>query len=283
MIDLIVFFSSLGVIFVFMIIMFFIAIIVKNNGIIDICWSLNFILATVFSFIFTGIKYQVILITQIISTVLILIWGLRLAIHIAKRNIGKPEDKRYKERREAWGKNFYIKTFFLIFMLQALWAAIIISPVIYVNSIFVSSSTSWIIIKGTVEEFLPIVFGLVVWVLGFYFEAMGDKQLRNFVKNPENKGKVIDIGLWKYTRHPNYFGEITMSWGIFLITLSLVNENLFLLITIIGPILYTLLIRYVTGVPEIEKHLITKPGYKEYKEKTSVLIPWIPKKEKDKS
>ncbi|HUU79525.1 MAG TPA: DUF1295 domain-containing protein [candidate division Zixibacteria bacterium] len=275
---------SFGSIFIFMLIMFFVAIIVKNNSIIDICWSLNFVIATLVSFFVNGFQNQTFYLSQIVLTGLIVIWGYRLAYHIAKRNLGKGEDKRYKERRDAWGKNFYVKTFFLIFMLQALWAAIIVSPVVVANSVVRTEPwTSWIVYDVSAGLIVPLVVGEVIWILGFYFEVMGDRQLRLFIKNPENKGKVIETGLWKYTRHPNYFGEITMSWGLFIIGISLAFENPFFLITLVGPILYTLLIRYVTGVPEVEKHLITKPGYKEYMERTSVLIPWIPKKKINKN
>ncbi|NHJ05026.1 MAG: DUF1295 domain-containing protein [Candidatus Heimdallarchaeota archaeon] len=275
---------SFGSIFIFMLIMFFVAIIVKNNSIIDICWSLNFVLATLVSFFVNGFQNQTFYLSQIVLTGLIVIWGYRLAYHIAKRNLGKGEDKRYKERRDSWGKNFYVKTFFLIFMLQALWAAIIVSPVVVANSVVRTGPwTSWIVYDVSAGLIVPLVVGEIIWILGFYFEAMGDRQLRLFIKNPENKGKVIESGLWKYTRHPNYFGEITMSWGIFIIGISLALENPFYWITLIGPILYTLLIRYVTGVPEVEKHLITKPGYKEYMERTSALIPWIPKKKINKN
>ncbi|HUT81866.1 MAG TPA: DUF1295 domain-containing protein [Candidatus Bathyarchaeia archaeon] len=261
--------------------MFFVAIIVKNNSIIDICWSLNFILATIISFIWTLAQNRVISIGQIVLTSLVLIWGLRLSYHIAKRNIGKGEDKRYKERREAWGKNFYVKTFFLIFMLQALWATIIISPVAVSNAVDFSGLTfNWIYADKSLSEIIPLILGGLIWILGFYFEAIGDRQLKKFVRNPENKGKVIEVGLWKYTRHPNYFGEITMAWGLFIIAITFALGDWYIWFTIIGPLMYTLLIRFVTGVPEVEKHLITKPGYEEYMKRTSVLIPFPPKKEK---
>lgn len=266
-------------IFVFMMIMFFVAIIVKDNSIIDICWSLNFLLGTLVAFIFNTVKNRVLFIPQIVSTVLILIWSLRLSYHIAKRNIGKGEDIRYKDRREAWGKAFYVKTFFLIFMLQALWAAIIVSPTIFVNSVIPDTTIStFIFFDNSVGALLPLVLGEVIWIVGFYYEVIGDRQLKQFIKNPENKGKIIEIGLWRNTRHPNYFGEVTMSWGLFVIAISLAVTNPWIWITIIGPILYTLLVRFVTGVTEVEKYLIKKPGYKEYQERTSPMFPWFVKK-----
>ena len=271
-------------IFSFMIIMFFIAIVLKNNSIIDICWSLNFLLAALLAFLLNGFLNKAFLIHQLLIIAFLMIWGLRLSIHIARRNIGRGEDIRYKKRREAWKKGFYIKSFFLIFMLQALWAAIIVSPIVFSNSIYIEPDS------GTYDfftypykfEIIPLTIGSLVWIIGFYFEAIGDRQLRKFLKNPVNKGKIIQSGLWRYTRHPNYFGEITMAWGLFIMAISLVIieplTNSWIFITIIGPIMYTLLIRYVTGVPENEKFMITLPGYKEYMARTSVLFPWIPKR-----
>jgi steroid 5-alpha reductase family enzyme len=274
-------------------ILYIIAQIKRNNGIIDIFWSIFSVVAVYISFI---VQFVVIktteregYLTQVILVILVTIWGFRLSYHIARRNIGKPEDKRYARFREVWKKNFYLRVFFSIFMMQALWAAIIISPVVFTNSLYETaplSTSYWSI--GSLKLYypeklihtVPIILGGLVWILGFFFEAVGDRQLKNFIRNPDNKGKIIESGLWKYTRHPNYFGEITMSWGMFLIALRFVNTNPLILVTAIGPLLYTLLIRYVTGVPPLEKYLITKPGFKEYMERTSVLIPWFSKKKK---
>lgn len=280
-------FAFVGI-FVFMTIMFFIAVLLKNNSIIDICWSLNFVLGTYMSFLITIIRNKQVNLIQIILTVLISIWGFRLAYHIARRNIGKGEDKRYAERRETWADNFYLKSFLLIFMLQALWASIAVSPIVFANSLLHESPWlfwsvgSWEIYYPTVWQIVPLALGGVLWIIGFFFEAVGDRQLKSFIRNPENKGKVIENGLWKYTRHPNYFGEITMSWSLFIIAFANTEWAHYIVIFFVAPLMYTLLIRYVTGVPEVEKHLITKPGYKEYMERTSVLFPWFPKKKPKK-
>ncbi len=279
-------FSYVGI-FTFMMIMFFVAVLVKNNSIIDICWSLNFILGAFISFLVTSLRNHQFNLVQIILTSLITIWGIRLSSHIAHRNLGKGEDIRYRERRETWTKNFYLKSFVLIFMLQALWASIAVTPVIFANSIFYESSWqswlvgTWEIYYPTVWQIVPVAFGGVVWLLGFFFEAIGDRQLKSFIEKPENKGKIIENGLWKYTRHPNYFGEITMSWALYFITFANTEWAHLLIVFFVAPLIYHLLIRYFTGVPEVEKHLITKPGYKEYMERTNVLFPGIPKKIKE--
>ena len=109
------------------------------------------------------------------------------------------------------------------------------------------------------------MFGLIVWIFGFYFESTADKQLSNHIKNPANKGKLMTTGLWKYSRHPNYFGEVTQWWGIFLLSSSL--------FTIISPLTITLLILFVSGIPLLEKKYEGRPDWEEYKKKTSIFIP----------
>ncbi|NHJ86877.1 MAG: DUF1295 domain-containing protein [Asgard group archaeon] len=280
MIDWVVILVALSSIFVLLTIVYFFMLVKKNNGLVDIFWSLNFIVAAVISILYTGFKHKAFYITQIVITALIIIWGLRLAIHVARRNIGKPEDRRYKELREKWGKSANVKTFFIVNMLQALWAAIIVLPVVVANSVYPEVANGWIRYDDTIASLAPLMLGFLIWVVGFYFEAIGDRQLKKFVQNPENKGKIIEIGLWKYSRHPNFFGEMTMSWGLFVTVISLAISNPWIWITLIGPIIYTLLIRYVTGVPRLENHLINKPGYREYMERTSVIFPLPQKKKK---
>lgn len=135
---------------------------------------------------------------------------------------------------------------------------LIVSPVLFINSLPL----------GYASILLPI--GFVVWMIGFTFESVGDKQLKEFIANPENKGKIMDQGLWAYSRHPNYFGEVTQWWGLFIIALSVP----FGIWSIIGPLTITFLILKVSGVPMLEKSFVGKPGWEEYKKKTSVFIPW---------
>ncbi len=119
-----------------------------------------------------------------------------------------------------------------------------------------------------------VVLGTVVWLIGFYFESVGDKQLEVFKKDPANKGHIIKTGLWQYTRHPNYFGEATMWWGIFIIASSVPGS----LFTIVSPLLITYLLLFVSGVPLLEKKYQNHPEWKEYAEKTSIFVPLPPKK-----
>jgi steroid 5-alpha reductase family enzyme len=267
--------------------LFLIAVLLKDNGIIDIFWSFNFILGTYVAFMITILRNKQVNLIQIILTILISIWGFRLMYHIGRRNIGKGEDRRYAERREAWADSFYLQSFFKVFMLQAVWSSIAVSPVAFANSIVYEapwnfwSSGSWLIYYPTGWQIAPLVIGGIFWLIGFYFEVVGDRQLKRFIRNPENKGKAIESGLWKYTRHPNYFGEIAMSWSLLIITIANTEWAYYLVIFLLAPLMYTLVIRFVTGVPEVEKHLITKEGYKDYMERTSALFPWFPKKKKE--
>ena len=206
------------------------------------------------------------LIPRIIMTVLVTIWGLRLFIHIIQRNLGKEEDFRYKKWREEWGRWLIPRAFLQVYMLQGLFMGIISLPVILIRY----ENGPW--------DLLILVIGLGIWILGFIFESVGDKQLKTFIGDPSNRGKIMDRGLWKYTRHPNYFGEATMWWGIFLIGMSAGIS----ILSIISPLTITTLLLFVSGVPMLEKSMKDKPGYQEYAERTSIFIPLPPKRVKEK-
>lgn len=228
----------------------------KNAGVVDIGWGLGFVILSWF------VTIQHLSFTTIFVSILVSIWGLRLASHIYKRNHGKPEDFRYANFRKKWGSIYYLRSYFQLFLLQGVFMLLISLSFLYITQ------TSSI-------ELLPLfVFGILIWVIGFFFESMGDYQLKRFIANPVNKNKLIQSGLWKYTRHPNYFGEATMWWGIFVIGLSC-NTPWF---TIISPITITVLVCFVSGIPMLEKNLNKYPDFQEYKDRTSVFIPWFPKK-----
>jgi steroid 5-alpha reductase family enzyme len=242
-------------VFAYMTCWFIISLIKKRNDVADIAWGLGFIMVAWISFFLSGYSF-----TALIVNILITIWGSRLALHIYFRNKNKPEDTRYMEWRKTW-KNFYIRSFLQVFMLQGLFLYLISLPVIFINHLV---STNFGII-----EFV----GLLVWGVGFYFESTGDRQLKEFISNPQNKGKLMDKGLWRYSRHPNYFGEVTQWWGIFIIALSIPNS----IFTIIGPLTITTLILFVSGVPLLEKKYEGRPDFEEYKKRTSIFIPLPPK------
>lgn len=234
---------------------FIIAVIKKRNDVADIAWGSGFILLSWLSFFLSGFSFKSALVNSLVT-----VWGIRLTWHIYTRNRNKPEDARYDQWRKTW-KNFYLRSFLQIFLLQGIFLFSISLPVLFIN-LAVSDSF------GIFE-----VIGLCVWGIGFYFESTADRQLKRFITNPANKGKVMDQGLWRYSRHPNYFGEVTQWWGIFIIALSLPGS----LFTGIGPITITVLILFVSGIPLLEKKYAGRPEFEAYKKRTSVFIPLPPK------
>lgn len=231
---------------------FIIAIIKQRNDIADIAWGLGYVLLCIYQAVTQPIHP-----TTMICYLLISIWGLRLSAFIYLRNRKKSEDFRYAQWRKEWGKIFYLRSYLQVYLLQALFLLIIISPVLFAAS-FTHSEWSFYTVTGT-----------IVWLIGFYWQSVGDYQLMQFVNNRKNKESVLQTGLWKYSRHPNYFGEITMWWGIYIIIWPLPGSLLF----IIGPLTITFLIRYVSGVPMLERRYDDNPGYQAYKSKVPALFP----------
>ncbi|WP_243456457.1 DUF1295 domain-containing protein [Mobilitalea sibirica] len=245
-------------IFAYFLLFFIIGTIRKNNSIVDIGWGLGFVAVAWDILLITDeIKLSQWLIVLCVST-----WGLRLFIHIYKRNKGKPEDFRYAAWRREWGKWLIPRSFFQIYMLQAFFMFIIALPIIFTRYI------------NDEVQLGILIIGFLIWITGFCFEVVSDNQLRVFLKKQENRGKLMMDGLWRFTRHPNYFGEATLWWGIYLMALSLGVPVL----TIISPITITVLLVFVSGIPLLENSMKNKPEYQEYAEKTSIFIPWFPKK-----
>ena len=237
---------------------FLVGTLIHNNSIVDIGWGIGFVLIA-WLILLTDTTT---IVTQWLITILVTLWGVRLFYHILKRNLGKPEDFRYQNFRKAWGKYVIIRAFFQVYMLQGLLMFIIALPYILIANV------------TTISKYYVVVIGIIIWLVGFYFEVIGDYQLKCFIKEPNNKGKILMTGLWKYTRHPNYFGEATMWWGLFIIAIA---SNVSW-VAIISPITITCLLLFVSGVPILEKSMSKKPGYEEYVRKTSIFIPWFSKK-----
>ncbi|QAA33335.1 DUF1295 domain-containing protein [Clostridium manihotivorum] len=256
--DSIYIFSAL-ILLCYFVIFFIIGQIVNNNSIVDIAWGLGFVIVAMSTyFIKSDMSIRSTLLTCIIT-----IWGVRLSLYIGKRNIGKGEDYRYVNMRKRWGTTLpRLKAFLNVYVLQGVLLYIIAQPILIVNY------------NVNTDLKLLDYLGLTVWIIGFLFEAIGDHQLRKFKLDPKNKGKIMKYGLWKYTRHPNYFGEATMWWGILLIALS---SKLNLLI-IISPTIMTLLLLFVSGVPLLEKKYKDNSEFIEYAKITNKFIPGFPKK-----
>jgi steroid 5-alpha reductase family enzyme len=249
--------------FVFFNMFFVIAQLKKNNGIADMAWGLGFVVVAVTSLLFTG-DYSI---QALAVTLLVILWGFRLFFYIGLRNWSKPEDFRYVEMRKKWKTNVGLKAYFIVFMLQMSFLYVISLPIQLVNLENVTLNLTGYIILGA---------GVFLWIIGFYFEAVGDLQLKNFKKNPENKGKILSTGLWKYTRHPNYFGEALMWWSVWIVSMS--TLSLTSLYGIIGPIFITYLLLYVSGVPLLEKKYKNNEAFQAYAKKTSIFFPLPPKK-----
>lgn len=186
---------------------------------------------------------------------------MRLAMHIYKRNKGKTEDYRYLAWRKEWGKWFYPRSYAQVYLLQGVLLYLIVFPVLFINKNNIGG-------LGILDY-----MGVAVWILGFYFESKGDAELARFIKNPENKGKLLRTGLWQYTRHPNYFGEVTQWWGVWLISMSLPGAW----IAVVGPLTITILILKVSGIPLLEKRMEENPDFADYKRVTNKFIPWFKK------
>ena len=245
-------------VFLYMTIVFLFALRRKQNSIVDIAWGLGFIgVAIITFFLREGWTMRHILLSG-----LVLIWGMRLAIHIAIRNRGRGEDFRYAKWRQEWGRWFVLRSYFQVFMLQGVLLFFIAFPIVFVN------------FSDRPDLTLVDFLGFGVWCIGFVFEAVGDYQLKQFKKRPDNKGKIITTGLWKYTRHPNYFGEAAMWWGLFLISLSVENGWA----TIISPLLITFLLLRGSGVAMLEKKYAGNAEFEAYAKRTNAFFPWFPKK-----
>jgi steroid 5-alpha reductase family enzyme len=251
--------TEITVIVAYMTIWFAVAQIIRRNDIADVLWGTGFIVAAVTA-VFSGSEIGL---RAWIVFILVLVWGTRLTVHIYIRNRGKPEDARYRKWREDWGEHAAIQAFFKIFMLQGMLMLVVSLPVIYI-----------IVSRDSALRQLDLL-GIAVWLTGFLFETIGDRQLARFKKRPSSKGKIMTEGLWSWTRHPNYFGEVTLWWGVYIIALSVKNGWL----TILGPLTITLLILKVSGIPLLEEKYKDNPEFQAYKRRTSAFFPLPPGKE----
>lgn len=238
---------------VYMSLWFVVSVIRQRNDVADVAWGIGFVLMAWMSYLLTGVSGT----RGLIVSVLVSIWGLRLAWHIYARNKGKAEDYRYLAWRKEWGAWFYPRSYVQIYILQGVLLFFIVLPVLLIHQN-----------AGPALGLLDYA-GVAVWLVGFYFEAVGDMQLAQFIQNPANKGQLMQRGLWAYTRHPNYFGEVTQWWGLWLIALATPHGWL----GIVGPITITYLILKVSGIPLLEQKMAENPAFDAYKKRTSMFFP----------
>lgn len=245
---------ALAIILSLMFVLWIISLGLKNSSIVDIFWGTGFVISSWVYFVFTPDGF---ITRKLLLCTLTTIWGLRLSIYILWRNWRKGEDFRYRVWRKEAGNQWWWRSFFKVFFLQGILMWIISAPLLAAQ------------LKATPDKFTIVDFlAILVWVIGFFFEAVGDWQLARFKANPANKGKVMFSGVWRYTRHPNYFGDATQWWAYYL--LALVAGGFW---TIFSPVIMTIFLLRVSGVALLEKTLKeNRPGYKEYIEMTSSFI-----------
>ncbi len=248
-----------SVIFGLMILLWVVSLILRNSSIVDIFWGLGFVIVTWVSYFLSPQGFEP---RRLLLNILVSIWGLRLFLYILIRNWGKAEDFRYQKWRQQHGSIWGLRSLFQVFLLQGELLWLIATPLVWVQVSQAPANLIWL-------DYLAIP----IWLLGFFFETAGDWQLRKFKANPANKGKVMDRGVWRYTRHPNYFGDAAQWWAYYLIAASAGGWW-----TVFSPILMTSLLLRVSGVSLLEKTLETKPGYKEYAARTSEFVPWFPRR-----
>lgn len=227
----------------------------RDVSVIDIFWGPGFVLAA-WLYRFEGPPPEP---RQWLQLVLVTLWGLRLGGYILWRNAGKGEDYRYRQMREKHGESFRFISLGTVFLLQGTLILLISAPLLVTQAQSVPARWRW-----------SDVLGLVLWLVGFFFEAVGDAQMARFKADSHNRGKVMHRGLWRYTRHPNYFGDACQWWGLFCFALAAPGG----LWALPAPVLMSWLLLKVSGVALLEKTITERrPEYREYIETTNAFFP----------
>lgn len=251
---------SAGAVLLFVLAGWLLSLVRRDVSHVDVQWGLGFVLVAALGALFGAGAPQ----RRWLVLALVAVWGARLALHIHARNHGKPEDYRYAAMRARHRERFPRVSLATVFLLQGallLWIAL---PLAAAQSVPSPAAL------GPLD-----LAGALVWLVGFLFEAVGDLQLARFRADPANRGRVMDRGLWRYTRHPNYFGDATLWWGLWLIACATPDG----VWTIGSPLVMTLLLLRVSGVALLERGLVeTKPGYRDYVARTNAFVPWFPRR-----
>ena len=255
-----IYFAGLGMIAGCMLLLWLLSLRLGNAAIVDIFWGCGFVLLA-WMYFGLGAGY---LPRQLLVAALVTIWGARLSTHIWQRNRSRPEDFRYRAWRLQWAANFAWRSLLQVFMLQGALMWLISAPLLLAQTAIAPAAL------GPLDG-----LGTLLWLAGFIFEAGGDWQLERFKANPDNAGRIMDSGLWRYTRHPNYFGDALLWWGLYLPAAASPAG-----IWAIGsPLLMTVLLIRVSGVTLLEKSLGQRPEYRDYIARTPAFFPWRPKRQ----
>ncbi|BAH50535.1 DUF1295 domain-containing protein [Rhodococcus opacus] len=233
---------------------------IGRYNVVDVTWGLGFVLvALVAAVVGDGDALR-----RWLALVLVAVWGLRLTWHMYVKSAGKGEDPRYEEMLDRAGGDSPGVVVRKIFLTQGLaqW--------------FVSLPLQVSAVVGPASGFAMVVavLGVVLWVVGVVFESVGDHQLKKFKADPANKGEIMDVGLWAWTRHPNYFGDACVWWGLWLIAASVWPGA----VTVLSPVVMTYFLVFATGARLLEKSMSQRPGYPEYQQRTSYFLPLPPKR-----
>jgi steroid 5-alpha reductase family enzyme len=251
---------NLGLAAVLMVAVWLVSLRLQDVSIVDIVWGLAGALMALSSFLLAGGSPP----RKFLITAMTVIWGCRLALHIGLRARGKGEDFRYAAMRAERPGTFPIRSLVTVFLFQAFLIWLISIP----------AQVAQLRPEPAGLTILDLL-GLGVWTMGFSFEALSDRQLKTFLADPANRGKVMDRGLWRFSRHPNYFGDSLIWWGIFLVAAATPGGWM----TVFSPIIMTFLLMRISGVPLLEKALAERrEGYAEYMARTSPFFPWPPGK-----
>jgi len=253
-------FTTLATVLTLFTMLWIASLVLADASIVDRFWGIGFlVIASAASAATDGAPPRAHLVLALTA-----IWGLRLSLYLTVRNTGHGEDFRYRSMRRHWGESFPVVSLATVFWLQALVAWIVSLPV----QMAIAS-------RAPVQLTLLDDLGVAVWAAGFLFETIGDLQLARFKADPRNRGQLLDRGLWRYTRHPNYFGDACVWWGLFLIAFSAWPGVL----TVLSPVLMTWLLAKGTGKPLLEKDMADRrPGYAEYVRRTSGFVPLPPRR-----
>lgn len=237
----------------------------KRNDIADLLWGPSFLVAVAGGLWTEHLMGRSVALGSVEIGILfcLFIWAARLAYHIGQRFLSKDkEDVRYNKWRQEWGNTWLWRSYLQVFILQPVILLAIVAMILQAMTVAPREITWW------------VIFGFLIFVTGFVLESVADEQLRRFIANKNNRGKVMDQGLWSWSRHPNYFGEVTQWWGLYFMCFSSL-ENWW---TILSPIAITFLILKVSGVSMLEELMMKRPGFAEYAQRTSIFIPLPPKR-----
>lgn len=241
--------------FLYVSLWFLLALARRDNSLADLAWGGGFLLLAGGALLLGGQPYP----RSLVATALVVVWGVRLALHVAARNRGRGEDFRYAAWRQQWGRQWVWRSYLQVFLLQGVLLYVVALAVVRIN-LTTPPGLTWL--DGV---------GVALWAKGFFWESVADWQLLRHLRDPRRRGTLLNSGLWRYSRHPNYFGEALQWWGIWVLALSVPGEWW----TVVSPLAITFLLLFVSGVPMLEKALAERvPGYREYQRRTPVFVPW---------